>query len=168
MKSIVETGRVVETRDGMAFVRIEQGRSCRGCGMAALGLCRPGGAGMLLKVENPAGAVKGDRVMIGLGKRVHLKGYFIIYILPVVMMMLGTIAGYLASGATGIGGLEAAGGFAGLAASLFFSLRKMQALDRAERMYIRRIVRDVPEFDSDAMTGGAEGADYLSGFGEGR
>ncbi len=167
MKSIVETGRVVETSDGIALVRIEQGRSCRGCGMAKLGLCRPGGAGMLIEVENPVGAVKGDRVMIGLGRRVHLKGYFIIYILPLFVMTLGTFAGYVASSATGIGWLEAAGGFSGLAASLAFSLRRMQALDRAERMYIRRIVRDVPEFDADAMPG-AEGADYLAGFREER
>ena len=104
--SIIETGRAIETRDGMAIVLIEQGRSSEGCGMGKLDLCKPGGAGMRFSVENGIGAVEGDRVRLGLEQKTQMKGYFLVYILPLLVLVLGAIAGYVISETSGFHGLE--------------------------------------------------------------
>jgi positive regulator of sigma E activity len=159
--SIIETGTVIETRGMMASVRIDHGYSCRGCGMGKLGLCKPGGAGMVIEVENREGAHKGDRVTIGLQQGAQLKGYFFAYMLPIVVLAGGTAAGYALSSVTGIRGLDVISGFAGLAAVLWYSLKKVRDLDQSRRMHIKRVLQDVPEFYAQGGHS-SEAIDYLS------
>lgn len=164
--SVVETGRVIETGNGIATVRIDKGESCKGCGMGKIGLCKPGGSGMVMEVENPLGANKGDTVMLGLDSSTHLKGYLFSFILPLIMLVISTFVGYILSGLTGIGGLEIISGFLGLSVTVFFSLRKMRKIDKSKRMYIRRVLRDSSNFMWEADYG-AEGGDYLEVYNQG-
>ncbi len=161
--NIVETGIVLETKDDLAKVQIKQGKSCKGCAMGKLGMCRPGGAGMVLLVKNPLKAKEGDTVMIGLDKKTHTKGYFIVFILPMIILVISTVAGYLLSQKLQIQGLEVVTGFSGLAIAIYFSLKKINRMDKEVTMYIKRIVKDVPDFSWE-VNYGAEGGDYLSGF----
>ncbi len=133
--SVVETARVLETDGNYATVMVEQGTSCKGCGMAKLGMCRPGGAGMVLKVRNPLNAGVGDRVKIGIDQRVHLKGYLLAFIIPLVCMFLGAIGGSL----TGLKGADVVGGFLFLGLSAYYCFRRLNSLDRNYRMYIKGI-----------------------------
>ena len=162
MKTVVETGRVIDTDGETASVMIEQGASCKGCGNAKLGLCRPGGAGMLLRVQNTLGASRGDRVVMGLEKKTHLKGYLLAFILPLLSFLLASLGGYMLSEVTGVKGVEVVVGLAGLSATAFYSLRRLKALDKAGKMHIKRIIRDA-EFRYGAATG-AEEMDYLAGY----
>jgi sigma-E factor negative regulatory protein RseC len=144
--SVVETGKVYKTEGNIALVKIDQGTSCKGCGMGKLGLCKPGGAGMLLKVENTIGAKVGDTVTIGLEKKTHMKGYFIAFILPLVVLLFSSFIGYLLSLFTEMKGLDVVAGFTGLAVAVLYSLKRINKLDRETLMYIRRVVSDLQTF----------------------
>lgn len=160
---ISETARVTETSGKEAVVRLLGGESCRKCGLAAIGLCKPGGTGMVLRVENRLGAARGDVVRLGLDPGAKRRGYFFAYTLPLLCFAAGAFAGYLVTAATGLGGLDAALAFVSLLASLPLSIRKLRGLDASERMYVSRIVRDVPDFH---WQGGdtPEGAYYLEAY----
>ncbi len=161
--NIVETGVVLETKGELAKVQINQGKSCKGCAMGKLGMCRPGGAGMVLMVKNPLNAKEGDTVMIGIDKKTHTKGYFIVFIFPLLILVVSTFAGYFLSQKLQTSGLEVLTGFVGLAIAIYFSLKKINRMDKEVTMYIKRIVKDVPDFSWE-VNYGAEGGDYLSGF----
>ncbi len=163
--NVVETGVVLETKGELATVQINQGKSCKGCAMGKLGMCRPGGAGMRLTVKNPLRAEVGDTVMIGIDKKTHSKGYFIVFIFPLLILVISTLIGYYISVRFELEGLEIITGFLGLGISIYYSLRKIQKMDRKVTMYIKRIVKDVPEFTWE-VNYGAEGGDYLAGFKE--
>lgn len=164
MKSLIaEAGRVMQTDGASALVRLEGGAKCRKCGMAAIGLCKPGGTGMLVKVKNPIGADKGDVVRLGLDRGVHLRGYFFAYMLPVLSFVAGAFIGHFISLASGLKGLDVAFGFVLLTMSLVLAVRKIQALDRAEQMYIRQVVREVPEFEAEGVMS-PEGLEYLNAY----
>jgi positive regulator of sigma E activity len=160
---IAETARVLETRGETALVRLEGGRTCRKCGLAAIGLCKPGGTGMEVRVENRAGASPGDSVRLALKRGAHWRGYFLAYLLPLASFVAGAFAGDALSAAAGVTGLDVVSAFSFYGLTLMYSLRKMRALEGAERMYISRVVRDVPDFHwQDAS--GAEAVDYLQAF----
>jgi sigma-E factor negative regulatory protein RseC len=164
MKSLIaDRGRVMGTDGSSAIVRLEGGAKCRKCGMAAIGLCKPGGTGMLVRVENPLGAEKGDVVKMALDRGVHLRGYFFAYMLPLLSFVAGAFVGHLASLASGLGGLDAPAAFLLLGLSLVLSVRKIRALDRSERMYIRQVVREVPEFEAQGASS-PEGLEYLRAY----
>lgn len=161
--SIAETGRVMQTDGASALVRLEGGSKCRKCGMAAMGLCKPGGTGMLVRVKDPVGAAKGDVVRLGLDRDVHLRGYFFAYMLPLLSFVAGAFIGHFISLASGLKGLDVVTGFVLLALSLVLAVRKIKALDRAEQMYIRQVVREVPEFEAEGAMG-PEGLEYLNAY----
>jgi positive regulator of sigma E activity len=166
MKSLIaDRGRVMGTEGSSALVRLEGGAKCRKCGMAAIGLCKPGGTGMLVRVENPVGADKGDVVRMGLDRGVHLRGYFFAYMLPLLSFVAGAFAGRLASLATGLRGLDVPTAFLLLSLSLVHAIRKIKVLDSSERLYIRQVIREVPEFDSQGAMS-PEGLEYLRAYRE--
>ncbi len=160
--SIVETGVVIEREGTTAKVLLGKGTSCRGCAMAKLGMCRPGGANMIFTVDNTLNAEVGDTVMLGLKREVHWKGYFIAFILPLLIFVVSSLSGYLISLYTGLRGIDVLSGFVGLALAIAFSLGRLRKMDSTERMHIKRIVRDVA--GTEGVYQGAEGLDYLHGF----
>lgn len=157
--NIVETGIVVEKGDGTARVLLGKGQSCRKCGLAKLGLCRPGGANMIFTVEDRPDVKVGDTVMLGLKKDVQRKGYVLGFILPLAGFVISAIPGYLISYFTGIGNLEVLTGFIGLSLSLLFSLKKLNKLDKTERMHIKRILSTDRRMEKTYLS--QEGEEYL-------
>lgn len=160
--NIVETGVVIERNGTTAKVLLGKGTSCRGCAMAKLGMCRPGGANMIFTVDNTINAEVGDTVMLGLKRDVHWKGYFIAFIMPLLIFIVASLTGYLISIYTGFMGVEVLSGFTGLALAIVFSLKKIKEMDSHERMHIKRVVREREEMSE--VYSGAEGIDYLKGF----
>jgi len=160
---VIETGTVLRTDGDTALVITDRGSSCRGCGMGKLGLCRPGGSGMLLKVSNTLGAAGGDRVVVGLEQKIHFRGYFIAYLLPLLILVASTLSGYMASKLLGIGGLDIVAGLGGLTLTVIYSLKKMKNMDRQQRLHIKRIINDTGDFCWEENLG-AEGRDYMARF----
>jgi positive regulator of sigma E activity len=160
---IAETARVLQKRGRRARVRLEGGGTCRKCGLAALGLCKPGGTGMVFDVLDEKGAEVGDVVRLGLGAGPHAMDYLLAYILPLAGLTAGTFLGWALSLRWGFEWLEAAGGVLGLALCLPLTLRRLRGLDRANRMHIASIVREVPDFEPE-RAGFSEGRDYMRAF----
>ncbi len=160
--NIVETGIVIEKDGSTARVLLGKGRSCKGCGMAKMGLCRPGGANMIFTVEDNPEARVGDRVILGLRKDLHRKGYFIAYIFPLIIFVISALTGYMISAYTGLDGIEVITGFTGLALSILYSLNRLQRMDQTERMHIRQVLRESTQSEETGLS--PEGIDYLKSY----
>lgn len=150
-RSGLETGTVIETNGTMAKVRINKSKSCKECGKAQAGICGKSGEGMIMKAGNLLNAREGDRVTLGLEMKVHAKGYFLVFILPVLALFLFAYLGNEISGLTGIQGLDVILGISGLATAILFSLYKIKKLDSSAEMEITRIVNHSPGNDNDAI-----------------
>ncbi|MEJ2183262.1 MAG: SoxR reducing system RseC family protein [Nitrospirota bacterium] len=158
---IAEKALVLGTEGGEAEVRLVGGAACRKCGMARMGLCKPGGTGMLVRAENRAGAAAGDMVTLGIAEGVRWRGYALAYMLPLLGLLGGAAAGAWLGARAGVPGLETPGAFFFLALALALSLRRLSTMDRTEQMFVSRIVRDVPDFHWDHAS---EGEDYLRAY----
>lgn len=103
---------VLEVKDKKAKVKIERNKSCQGCGLCSL---NPGGM-MVTEVEDPLGVKVGDRVKVELPDKDFLKAVFILYLVPISGLIIGTLIGSkFNSQNTGI--LVILGGFIGFALS---------------------------------------------------
>jgi len=160
---IAEKALVLKAEGHTAKVRLVGGEACRKCGLATMGLCKPGGTGMVYEVTNDIGAGAGDMVKLGLNAGIHAKGYFLAYVMPLALFAAGSFGGWLISEKTGIGGMDALLAVLALCCGLAFSIRMLARLDRVGRMFIKSIVNDVPDFDP-TEAGSAEGLDYLRAY----
>lgn len=154
-KTDIETATVIKTDRKLAVVRTNKSKACRECGKAQAGICGKKGSGMVFKVMNNIGAEEGDTVLIDLDAGIRASGYFIVFILPVLVLILSTIAGNIISRSTGINGLDAAAGFAGLVLSIIYSLRKLKKMDRTVKLKITKILESHNE-----PTGGCSTLQY--------
>jgi len=162
-KNELETGTVLETEGNFATVITNKSKSCNECGKAEAGVCGKGGAGMVMKVENTLGAKKGDTVLLGLDRKILVRGYFIFFIFPVIILFFSTFAGYKLSHLLGIKDLEILTGFTGLVVALFYSFKKIRNLDRTAQLHIRGILYQSSGLEDTANLRPEE-ADYLSAF----
>ena len=90
MQQQVQVSRVFPDGDCEVFVRRESACSgdchkCSGCGAQA--------QQVYVRAENPIGAQPGDRVIVTSQARQVLPAIFVVYILPLVLMLLGYFAG---------------------------------------------------------------------------
>jgi positive regulator of sigma E activity len=159
---IAENARVMRSGDGMAHVRMEGGHTCHKCGMAAMGLCKPGGTGMEMTVRDPIGTKPGDLVRLGLDASTERRGFVAAYVLPLFCFVLGSFVGWWAGRALGVPGLDVATGVVALGGGLLAGRRTLRRLQGSARMHVTRTVTDVPEFDP--VTCGPEEADYLNAW----
>ena len=93
---IEEVGTVVELKGKhSAVVVCEKSNFCENC--AASGACSIGDDDRhrLVTAHNPLRAVVGDRVKIAASTKVFLKSSFLVYIVPLVALVLGALAGKL-------------------------------------------------------------------------
>lgn len=93
---IEEVGTVVELKSKhSAVVMCEKSSLCENC--AASGACSIGDDDRqrLVTAHNPLRAVVGDRVKIAASTSVFLKSSFLIYIVPLIALVLGAVAGKL-------------------------------------------------------------------------
>ena len=151
-RSGLETGTVIETIGTRARVRINKSKSCKECGKAQAGICGKSGEGMIMEAGNNLNAGQGDRVTLGLVKNVHVKGYFLIFILPVLSLFLFAYMGHEITGFTGIKDLDVMLGITGLVITIVYSLHKIKKLDSSSEMEITRIVSESSGNDNDVLT----------------
>lgn len=159
---IAENARVIRSGKGMAHVRLEGGETCRKCGMAAMGLCKPGGTGMEMTVRDPLGTKPGDLVRLGIDPVAERRGYIAAYGLPLFCFVLGSFGGWWAGSALGLPGIDVGLGVASLGGGLLAGRRTLRRLQGSARMHITRTVTDVPDFDP--LTCGPEETDYLNAW----
>lgn len=132
---IEETGRVIEVRDGYAWVECVPASGCgscaagRGCATAVL-------AGVLgrrrapLRVANRLGASVGDQVVIGISESGMLRGSLAVYAVPLAGLLGGAVAGHYLAAVAATGYPELAsilGAAAGFWAALAWLKRFSQA-----------------------------------------
>jgi len=90
--------RVVRTDGVAAYVEAQNASSCgacssgKACGVSLLGQMF-GGPAREFRVLNPVGARTGDSVVIGLHEHALLKSSLVVYLLPLLLLFAGTVAG---------------------------------------------------------------------------
>ncbi len=138
--TVPETGKVIKLDRDMAVVLLQGGESCKGCGAAAIGLCKASGLTATLAVKNTKHAVPGDTVTVALDKSIQRRGFLLAYGIPIVSFIAGSILGYVMGKELSIPSLEVITGFASLVASVAWSLRELRKLDKSSSMMIKEIV----------------------------
>jgi len=138
--TVPETGRVIRLDGDMAVVLLHAAKSCKGCGAAAIGLCKPSGGISALTAKNTKRAIPGDTVTVTLDKRVQRRGFLLAYGVPIVCFLLGSVLGYVAKMQVSVPSLDVFTGFAFLTASAAWSLRKLKDLDESSSLTIKDIV----------------------------
>lgn len=94
---IEEVGTVVELRGKhLALVLCRKSSLCEHC--ATAGACHVGEDGRARTVEsvNHLGAAVGDRVRVAVSSRTFLRSGFVLYIVPLLALVAGAVAGKLA------------------------------------------------------------------------
>jgi len=148
----LETGTVIELYGVKAKVRIDKSSACKECGKAQAGICGKSGEGMIMEAGNNLNAREGDRVTLDLDKKVHVKAYFLLFILPILALFLSAYMGHEISGFTGIKSMDVILGISGLAIAILFSLLKIKKLDNSAEMEITRIVSQPSGSNNDVVT----------------
>lgn len=121
---ITETGRVVAEKGNRVWVRTIRASACQsctarsGCGQRVLAAATGGRANQVL-VANTVGARVGDDVTIGIDEQALLGASLMVYALPLVLMVLASIAGHQLS--AGSDPAAMAGAVIGLATGFLIS-----------------------------------------------
>jgi len=120
MEQITRTGQILSIRDGLAAIRVDMPESCKGCGSrAGCGGGKAGGATVQLAV--PDSARPGETVTLSIAEGSLIRRAILVYLLPAVTTLLGTIS--LADG----GDVAAVGG---AAAGLLLGLTMLRMFGR--------------------------------------
>ncbi|MDP4089355.1 MAG: SoxR reducing system RseC family protein, partial [Bacillota bacterium] len=111
-----QEGIVIELNDSVAKVKVARHGDCENCGSC------PGNKAMVLEVNNRFGAQKGDKVVFEQRQESMLKAAFIVYILPLLAIFVGSEIGIAVSNAINVQaiGLEIAGGAIAFVLSIMF------------------------------------------------
>ncbi len=142
--AVIETGRVIKTDGVTATVMIDKGAACKGCGKGQMGMCNPGGSGMVMEVNNTLNATVNDIVTVGIDSSVQKKGYLLLYLLPTFNFMLGAVIGYILKHTFNISYLDVASGFLSLIVTLFFSFKWLRKMEKTEKLFIKSVVKSTP------------------------
>lgn len=132
---VEERAFVVELEEGFAWVERERSSSCgscaasKGCGTATLQKVM-GNKRSRVRAINRAQAKVGDQVVIGLEEQALLRGSFLAYIMPLLLMFVGAL---LADMAFSTEGMTILGGIAGLASGFWLLLRLSGKVEQDER-----------------------------------
>lgn len=82
-----QQGIVISVAGEMARVKTSRHNDCENCGAC------PGNAAIVLDARNPLGAKPGQAVMLEVQEVGMLKSAFIVYMMPLIAMFLGALAG---------------------------------------------------------------------------
>jgi len=80
-------GVVIQIDGNMAKVKSNRHGDCKNCGAC------PGDNATVLDVQNPLGAKPGQRVVFEMKETNMLKAAFVVYILPLIAILLGSLGG---------------------------------------------------------------------------
>jgi sigma-E factor negative regulatory protein RseC len=113
-----ETGTVTEVHsDGRVVVTVERTSACVGCGMQ--GLCFPDGKKRMdVRLATGIDCEVGQKVRLRIDASRFLKYSFIVYLIPILTLLIGAVAGNVISGSDGGQWLVVAGSVAGLTTGL--------------------------------------------------
>ena len=137
---IPETGRVLKIDEETAHILLRPVKSCKGCGAAAIGLCKPNGGVSTITAKNAINAALRDTVRVTLDKNTRRKGFLFAYLIPLACFLGGSLIGYVIDVSFSLESFDIVGGFASLLISSFFSLRRLRRLDRSSSLTIKEIV----------------------------
>jgi len=109
-----EEGVVIEVNGNLSEVRMGKHSDCKDCGAC------PGSDSAIITADNRIGAKPGQRVSVELQESNALIGAFVIFVLPLVFVFIGVIAGKELGGFLGINELisECIGGVAFFVAAI--------------------------------------------------
>lgn len=93
-----ERGTVTAASPGRVDIAIEPSNACASCGACGES---DGGKRLLTGVVDSLGALPGDTVEVDTPARARRRAQLIVYILPVVMLIVGYLAGFLLSSSMG-------------------------------------------------------------------
>ena len=156
-----ETATVLKTEGKSATVITNKSASCKECGKAQAGICGKKGSGMVLRVNNTIGARQGDTVELGLSRKTHIEGLFVIFILPMLALIGFTYIGHLLSHYVEVRGLDSMSGITGLIISIIYSYKKIRKLDQRTELHIKKIFQDQTEYE---IGSSSEEIDYFRAF----
>jgi sigma-E factor negative regulatory protein RseC len=122
---------VVKTEDAIAYVQAERKLNCSGCSESSCGTSVLANffdrKTPLYCANNEVGAKVGDRVVVGLNESALFKGTLLLYLLPLLFLFVGAVAGsVLAATADVKDGYSVAGALIGLVAG-FLCLKLFSA-----------------------------------------
>ncbi|MCE5182469.1 MAG: SoxR reducing system RseC family protein [Betaproteobacteria bacterium] len=132
MPAMIETEAiVVKLENAVAYVQAERKSSCSGCNESNCGTSVLasflGQKAPLYRARNEIGAKIGDRVVVGMNETGLFKGTLLFYILPLLLLFAGALAGSaLAVTAETRDGYSVVGAAIGLAAG-FLGLKFLSA-----------------------------------------
>ena len=137
-----EEGVVVESCGDRARIRVERGSACGHC--SARALCRPFGETYnVMEVANPAGASKGQRVVVAVEPDRLVKNSLVVYGIPMAALIAGAALGahiaraWVREEATDVGAI------AGAAILLGLALAAVRALDRVASRKVENLPKIV-------------------------
>lgn len=87
-----EQGTVVEVMDGKAMVKATSSSACEDCGTKQLCVSTDD-KDMLIEVDNPIHAKKGDTVTFAIGSSTLMKTGVVIYLIPLLGFLFGVVIG---------------------------------------------------------------------------
>lgn len=122
--------------DKTAKMKMQRHSACASCGKCATTSEKKD---ILVEVDNSVGAKVGDRVVVNMESVNVLKAAAIVYLLPLVGLLVGTIVTYYILQSLGnISNIETLSGVVGLVLMLvsFFILKKNDSKFRDSREYI--------------------------------
>lgn len=89
-----EAGTVIELKPNqIAVVRCQKGSACQHCVSKSSCLSGEQTGTMQVDAHNPLNAKVGDRVRLVTSSRVFLRSSFILYIVPLIALVVGAVAG---------------------------------------------------------------------------
>jgi sigma-E factor negative regulatory protein RseC len=136
----LESGEVMRVNKGTALVKTSRTEACKSC--ASKGSCHTSGQEMEVEAINLADAREGDTVVMSMQTASLLKISFLLYILPVLLLIIGAAAGNRLGAAYGINEsvMAAAGGFLLFLIAFIFIVRKGNRMARKDD-YRPKIIR---------------------------
>jgi len=148
-----KTGRVTHIfDDGWATVVTERGDACHNCEASQFCHALTDCTSLETKALNKAGAAAGDRVTIQLSSHTLLKGAFVLYLIPVLGLLTGAVAGSGFNKQLALGETAAAllFGLAGLVLGFIITVMISKKLECKNKLtpIITRIIRRKMEYRS--------------------
>ncbi|VBB07850.1 positive regulator of sigma(e) rsec/mucc [Lucifera butyrica] len=92
-----QEGVVIDIIGNLAKVKTSRHNDCENCGAC------PGNSAIVLEARNPLGATPGQRVLVEVPAGNMLKAAFIVYVLPLLAILAGALAGGFTAGKLGSG-----------------------------------------------------------------
>ena len=115
----VETGRVAKIVAGKAIIAVEKGTACSACHAGCA--CDLGKSVRFVEANDPLGVDVNQYVQLAVPNESVLRASFVVYVIPLLALIVGTLLGQYFGTRVGIENLfEVVGGFGCLGLSLIF------------------------------------------------